>query len=95
MMIEKDTNRNEEIIIRYRRNGIFIGIILWIVTIITSIIGTIFAHWAMTPVSIFVGLILGSYIGHRINKKIMKETGLDLKTQQAIWKHIFYDSRLQ
>ncbi|QQO53686.1 MAG: hypothetical protein N838_10300 [Thiohalocapsa sp. PB-PSB1] len=90
MMIEKDTNRNEEIIIRHRKNGIFIGITLWIVIIITSIVGTIFVNWTMIPASIFVGLVLGSYIGSRINRKIMKETGLDLKTQQAIWKRIFY-----
>jgi uncharacterized membrane protein len=90
MMIEKGAHRNEEIIIRYRKNAMFIGGILWVAIILASIIGTILVNWTMIPISIFAGLILGSYIGHRTNNKIIKETGLTREEQQTIWKQRFY-----
>jgi hypothetical protein len=89
-MIEKDVRRNEEIIIRYRKNALLIGIILWIAIILTSIAGTILVNWTMIPISMFLGLIFGLYIGRRTNQKIKEETGLKVEAQQAIWKHRFY-----
>jgi type IV secretory pathway VirB3-like protein len=90
MIIETDAHRNEQIIIKYRKRAMFIGVILWIAIISSSIVGTVFINWTMIPISIFVGLLLGLYIGHHTNQKIIKETGLDLETQQAIWKDKFY-----
>ena len=89
-MVENDAHRNEEIIIKYRKTAMFIGVILWIAIISSSIVETIFINWTMIPISIFVGLLLGLYIGRRTNQKIIKKTGLDLETQQAIWKDKFY-----
>jgi hypothetical protein len=51
-MIEKDVRRNEEIIMRYRKNALLIGVILWIAIVLTSIAGTILVNWTLILISI-------------------------------------------
>lgn len=90
MVMKIDVDRNTEVIIRYRKRAMFIGVMLWAVIILASIVGTILVNWTMIPLSIFGGFVLGFFIGRHTNQKIRKETGLELDEQQIIWKDAFY-----
>ena len=86
-------NKNKKIIMKYRKQGIRYGLIIWFFVILLSVVGTILFNWTIIPFSMFGGFILGSYIGHHINNKIMKKTGLTRNEQQEIWKNIFYKTK--
>jgi len=92
-MIEKNTHEKEKLVIKYRKKSILAGIVLWVVILLSSIIGTMFVSWIMIPISIGLGLIGGLYIGRKINNNIREKTGLSTKEQQSVWVNSYINKK--
>ncbi len=94
-MAEENSRNNTRVVITYRKRGIFIGKLLWLIIIISSIFEAVFLSWTVVPASIFLLIILGLYIGRLINNKIFEKTGLEKKDQQALWEKYLLDNEKQ